>query len=56
MFAARPLVVLGLGAMVFMAAAAWPPDASAQQIYRIVTPDGRVTFSDRRPADADAPN
>lgn len=54
MFAARPLVVLGLGAMVFMAAAAWPPDASAQQIYRIVTPDGRVTFSDRRPADADA--
>ena len=54
MFPARPLVVLGLGAMVFMAAAAWPVDASAQQIYRIVTPDGRVTFSDRPPADAAA--
>lgn len=53
MFVARPLVVLGLGAMVFMAAA-WPPEASAQQIYRIVTPDGRVTFSDRPPADAAA--
>ena len=54
MFVARPLVVLGLGAMVFMAAAAWPADASAQQIYRIVTPDGRVTFSDRPPSDAAA--
>lgn len=54
MYVARPLVVLGLGAMVFMAAAAWSPDASSQQIYRIVTPDGRVTFSDRPPADAAA--
>lgn len=54
MYVARPLVVLGLGAMVFMAATAWPADASAQQIYRIVTPDGRVTFSDRPPADAAA--
>ena len=54
MYPARPLVVLGLGAMVFMAATGWPVDASAQQIYRIVTPDGRVTFSDRPPADAAA--
>lgn len=54
MYVARPFVVLGLGAMVFMAAAAWSPDASSQQIYRIVTPDGRVTFSDRPPADAAA--
>lgn len=50
MFVARPFAVLGLGAMVFMVAA-WSPDASSQQIYRIVTPDGRVTFSDRPPAD-----
>lgn len=54
MLSARPFVVLGLGAMVFMAATAWPAAASAQQIYRIVTPDGRVTFSDRPPADAAA--
>jgi len=54
MFAARPFVVLGLGAMVCMAATAWPAAAWAQQIYRIVTPDGRVTFSDRPPADAAA--
>jgi len=54
MVLARPFVVLGLGAMVLMAAAGWPPDASAQQIYRIVTPDGRVTFSDRAPLDSAA--
>jgi glutaredoxin len=28
--------------------------ATAQQVYRIVGPDGRVTFSDRPPADANA--
>lgn len=54
MYVARPFVVLGLGAMVLMAATAWPAAAWAQQIYRIVTPDGRVTFSDRPPADAAA--
>lgn len=54
MYVARPFVVLGLGAMVFMGAAGGPGEACAQQIYRIVTPDGRVTFSDRPPADAAA--
>ena len=54
MFVARPLAVLGLGAMVFVAAAGWPAAAWAQQVYRIVTPDGRVTFSDRPPTDAAA--
>lgn len=55
MYPARPFVVLGLGAMVFMAATAWPAAAWAQQqIYRIVAPDGRVTFSDRAPADVAA--
>lgn len=54
MLFARPLVVLGLGATVLAAAAAWPGDAFAQQIYRSVTPDGRVTFSDLPAADGSA--
>jgi glutaredoxin len=29
-------------------------DARAQQIYRVVTPDGRVTFSDKPPLEANA--
>jgi glutaredoxin len=37
-------LVLGLGAV----------SASAQGVYRIVGPDGRVTFSDQPPATADA--
>jgi len=44
LFAAGALLVLALaGAGVF--------DANAQQIYRIVGPDGRVTFSDKPPLD-----
>lgn len=29
-------------------------DARAQQIYRVVTPDGRITFSDKPPLEANA--
>lgn len=35
-------------------AASLAPAASAQQIYRIVGPDGKVTFSDKAPASPDA--
>jgi glutaredoxin len=35
-------------------AAAWSAGAAAQQIFRIVGPDGKVTFSDRPPEDAKA--
>ena len=45
----RPVAVLLLGV-----AAAWCTAAGAQQIFRIVGPDGRVTFSDRPPTDANA--
>ncbi|MBA2675651.1 DUF4124 domain-containing protein, partial [Ramlibacter sp.] len=46
--AARLLVVAGwLGLL----AAAWSVPAGAQPIYRITGPDGKVTFSDRPPAD-----
>lgn len=38
-------------ALVLLAAAS---GASAQNLFRIVTPDGRVTYSDRLPADAAA--
>ncbi len=37
-----------------VAAAAFSAGAGAQQVYRIVGPDGRVTFSDRPPPDAKA--
>ncbi|MES2940307.1 MAG: DUF4124 domain-containing protein [Pseudomonadota bacterium] len=48
MSAARLFVVAGwLGLL----AAAWSVPAGAQPIYRIVGPDGRVTFSDRPPAE-----
>lgn len=47
MILARPFVAAGL-----LALAAWNAgDASAQQIYKIVGPDGRVTFSDKPPLD-----
>lgn len=45
--AARLLVVAGWLGL----AAAWLSPASAQQIYRIVGPDGKVTFSDRPPVE-----
>ena len=42
-----------LGLMGLLAAAAFSGnDANAQQIYRIVGADGRVTFSDKPPPDA----
>ncbi len=40
-----------MGCALLLAAAA---GASAQNLFRIVTPDGRVTYSDRPPADAAA--
>jgi glutaredoxin len=40
-----------LGALTLMAWGSLPGDASAQQIFKIVAPDGRITFSDRAPAD-----
>jgi glutaredoxin len=48
MFQARPLAVPCALALV-AAFGALPGDASAQQIYKIVGPDGRVTFSDQPP-------
>lgn len=50
-FVVRPLAVVGLAGLAW--AALGPiADASAQQIYKIVGPDGRVTFSDKPPLDA----
>ncbi len=37
-----------------LAGAAFAPSVQAQQIYRIVGPDGRVTFSDKAPLDPTA--
>ncbi len=42
--------LLGLAALVGLS----PGDARAQQIYRIVGPDGRVTFSDKPPLEPSA--
>jgi glutaredoxin len=50
MYLARHLVALAAPALV-ASAAALPGDAGAQQIFKIVSPDGHVTFSDRQPAD-----
>lgn len=50
MLCARPLVVLGLSGLAALATV--PVDAFAQQIYRFVGPDGRITFSDTPPAGA----
>ncbi|MEJ6023422.1 glutaredoxin family protein [Ramlibacter sp. PS4R-6] len=48
--ARRTLALVAAAAAVFLAAGAHF-DASAQQIYKIVGPDGRITFSDKPPAD-----
>lgn len=48
MLSARPVLAAALFALV-AAAAAGSGDANAQQIYRIVGPDGRITFSDKAP-------
>jgi glutaredoxin len=53
MLFARPTRALGLMGL-FAAAAFCGNDANAQQIYRIVQPDGRVTFTDTRPLEANA--
>lgn len=48
---ARPWLAAGL---VALAAATLPPAATAQQIYRIIGPDGRITFSDKPPLEPNA--
>ena len=53
MFSARPLFAMSLAALV-AAAGIGVGDASAQQIFRIVGPDGRVTFSDKPPLEPTA--
>ena len=53
MFFARPTRAFGLMGL-FAAAAFCGNDANAQQIYRIVQPDGRVTFTDTRPLETNA--
>src|SRR5687768_6477499 len=50
MFFARPVLALGLMGLVVVAGLG-RNDANAQQIYRFVGPDGRVTFSDKAPLD-----
>ena len=47
---ARSFITAGMLALV----AGIAVDASAQQVYKIVGPDGRVTFSDKPPADNNA--
>lgn len=47
---ARPFVVATLLGL----AAAWSAPAGAQQIFRIIGADGRVTFTDRAPVDPGA--
>lgn len=51
MFFARPILATGLLGLLAVAGFS-SSDASAQQIYRIVGPDGRVTFSDQPPPDS----
>jgi len=46
MVLARPLAVLGALAFLWAGMAS---DACAQQVYKIVGPDGRITFSDKPP-------
>ena len=50
MFFARPFLASGLIG-VFALAGVSTSDANAQQVYRIVAPDGRVTFSDKPPVE-----
>ncbi|RZJ24790.1 MAG: glutaredoxin family protein [Haliea sp.] len=47
----RPLLAAGLLGLL---ATALLPAANAQQVYRIVGPDGRVTFSDKPPVESNA--
>ncbi len=47
----RPVLAAGLAALL---AAAAPIVVQAQQVWRIVGPDGRVTFSDKPPLEANA--
>lgn len=54
MFLARPLLAIA-GLIGLLALAGFSSnDANAQQIYRIVGPNGRITFSDQAPVDAKA--
>jgi glutaredoxin len=48
MYLARPLAAAGALALLALGAAC---DASAQQIYKIIGPDGRITFSDQTPVE-----
>jgi glutaredoxin len=50
MFSVRSIAAASLFGCL-LAAGFSPADANAQQIYRIVGPDGRVTFSDKAPLD-----
>ena len=45
---------LATGLIALAAATLLAPQAQAQQVFRIVGPDGRVTFSDKPPAEANA--
>lgn len=47
----KPLLITLLA---LLGAASLAPVAGAQQIYRIVGPDGKITFSDKPPISADA--
>jgi glutaredoxin len=51
MFSVRPFVALGLMGLLAGAGISGN-DANAQQIYRIVGPDGRVTFTDKAPLES----
>jgi glutaredoxin len=53
MILARPFAVAGSLALLAAASLA-VGDASAQQIFKIVGPDGRVTFSDKQPTEPTA--
>lgn len=52
MLSARPLAILGLAGLLSFAGLLAPSDAGAQQIFKSVGPDGKVTFSDRPPPEA----
>jgi len=54
MFLARPLLAAGVMTLAGLACLG-AGDAHAQQIFRIVGPDGRVTFSDKPPLDTNTP-
>jgi glutaredoxin len=53
MFLARPVLASGLMGL-FAGAALVAADANAQQVYRSVGPDGRVTFTDKLPVQGEA--